>query len=207
MLCVMNLECKKQLPGGLVGRRVVLLLWLVTWTAVQAAEQPKNLPQTSEPKQAPVAPVAITASEIIPRAEQTLRSLQETRFHLEADSDTVLNSIQRDIAAFAEKSDLRWQGEAEMLSKSYSLQRLNDVQKQWSLEQSQLDGWDQMLSRRSEILVTQENDIGQIVETWQATQAAVKQQALPKVALQKVDEVLREADAVRVLIRKAWRNY
>ena len=202
MLCVMNLECKKQLPGGLVGRRVVLLLWLVTWTAVQAAEQPKTLPQTSEPKQAPVAPVAITASEIIPRAEQTLRSLQETRFHIEADSDAVLNSIQRDIAAFAEKSDLRWQGEAEMLSKSYSLQRLNDVLKQWSLEQSQLDGWDQMLSRRSQILVTQENDIGQIVETWQATQAAVKQQALPKVALQTVDEVLREADAVRALIRK-----
>jgi potassium efflux system protein len=185
---------------GLIGWWIIL-----SWSfgcLVQAAEQPKAPAQASETKQAPVAPVAITASEIIPRAEQTLRSLQETRFNLAEDSDAELNSLQKDIAAFAEKSDQRWQGEAEMLSKVRSLQRLNDILRDWSLEQSQLDSWDRALSRRSQLLVTQENDVGQIIETWQATRAAGKQQALPKVALQKIAEVLREADAVRVLIRK-----
>lgn len=100
------------------------LSWVVGWTAVQAAEQTKTPAQVSETKQAPP---AIPASEIIPRAEQALRTLQETRFQIAADSEAVLNSIQRDIAVFAEKSDRRWQDETEMISKLRSLQRLSDV--------------------------------------------------------------------------------
>jgi potassium-dependent mechanosensitive channel len=176
-------------------------LWSWGWTGVRAAEPPKPLPQASETKQAPPAPVAIPASEIIPRSEQTLRSLQETRFQIAADTDSVLASIQSDIAAFAEKSDRRWQGEAGTISQLRSLQRLNDILRAWSLEQSQLDGWDRVLSRRSQILVGQETDVSQVIETWQATRAAGKQQGFPRVALQKIADVLREADAVRGLIR------
>src|SRR5215471_10926733 len=185
-----------KLSAGLIGWWMVLS-WSLGCPWVQAAEPAKTPAQASETKQAPVAPVAITASEIIPRAEQTFKSLQETRYQLAVDSDAALNSLKKDIAAFAEKSDRRWQSEAEMLGKLRSLQRLNDVLREWSLEQSQLDGWDRALSRRSQILVTQENDIDQIIETWQATQAVGKQQGLPAVALQKIVEVLREADAVR----------
>jgi potassium-dependent mechanosensitive channel len=201
----MNPEQKRrsrflQLPVGLIAWWIILS-WLLGWPGGWAAEQPKAPPQPSETEQAPPVPVAIPASEIIPRAEQTLRSLQETRFELASDSDEVLKSLRGDIAAFAQKSDRRWQGEAETISGLRSLQRLNDVLREWSLEQSQLDGWDRALSRRSQILVGQENDIGQIIDTWQATRAAGKQQAFPKVAIQKVTEVLRESDAVRTLIR------
>ena len=73
--------------------------------------------------------------------------------------------------------------------------------REWSFEQSQIDHWDQALARRSQILVAQEDDVRQIYETWQVTREAGKQQAFPKVALQKIAEVLREADAVRRLIR------
>jgi len=203
----MNPRYKKQsgllkLPLGLIGRSIVFSLLSIVAGTVQAAELPKAPPQTSEPKQTPRVPVPLTASEIIPRAEQTLKSLQETRFQLAVDSDAVLNSLQKDIAAFAEKSDRRWQGEAEMLGKLRSLQRLSDIQRGWSLEQSQLDGWDRMLSRRSQILVSQEKDVSEIIETWQATRASGIQQAFPNVALQKIAEVLREADAVRMLIRE-----
>ena len=181
-----------------------LWLWLfciLSWTALHGAEQPKVPTPAAEIKQQPSAPVSIAASEIIPRAEQALRSLQETRFELAADSDLALNTLQKELAAFAEKSDRRWQAEAEMIGGLRSLQRLNDVLREWSLEQSQLDSWDRTLVRRSQILVAHENDVGQIYETWQATREAGKQQAFPKVALQKVAEVLREADAVRGLIR------
>ena len=181
----------------------IFISWCVGWMAVQAAEQTKSPPQASETKKAPPAPVALPASEIIPRGEQTLRSLQEARFQIASDSDAALNSIQREIATFAEKSDRRWQSEAATISGMRSLQLLNDVLREWSLEQSQLDGWDRALARRSQILVAQENDISQIDETWQVTRAAAKQQAYPKVALQKVAEVLREVDAVRGLIRNA----
>ena len=189
-----------KLTAGVIACWIVLS-WIVGGTAVQAAEQTKTPAQVSETKQAPPAPVAIPASEIIPRSEQTLRTLQEIRFQIAADSEAVLNSIQRDIVAFAAKSDRRWQGEAGMISGLRSLQRLNDVLREWSLEQSQLDGWDRTLTRRSQILVGQENDVSQVIETWQATRAAGKQQRFPMVALQKIAEVLREADAVRGLIR------
>jgi potassium efflux system protein len=189
-----------KLTAGIIVCGIVFS-WFAGLTTVQAAEPPKPPPQASETKQAPPAPVAIAASEIIPRSEQTLRSLQETRFQIAADTDSALASIQGDIAAFTEKTDRRWQGEAGMISKLRSLQRLNDVLREWSLEQSQLDGWDRALSRRSQILVGQENDVNEVIETWQATRAAGKQQRFPKVALQKIAEVLREADAVRGLIR------
>lgn len=201
----MKLEYKRRsrllkLTVGLIGWWIILS-WSFGWMWIQAAEQSKAPAQAIETKPALRAPVALTASEIIPRAEQTLRSLQETKFNLAVDSDDVLNSLQKDIAAFAEKSDRRWKGEAEMLSKLRSLQRLNDVLRDWSLEQSQLDGWDRALARRSQLLVTQENVVGQVIEAWQTTRAAAKQQAFPKVALQNITEVLREADALRMMIR------
>jgi potassium efflux system protein len=189
-----------KLTAGIIACAIVLS-WFAGLATVQAAESPKPPPQASETKQAPPAPVAIPASEIIPRSEQILRSLQETRFQIAADTDSALASIQREITAFAEKSDRRWQGQAGMIRQLRSLQRLNDVLREWSLEQSQLDGWDRALSRRSQILVGQENDVSQVIETWQATRAAGKQQGFPRVALQKIAEVLREADAVRGLIR------
>lgn len=179
----------------------ILFPWFVSRSLLGAAEPAKTPTPAGETKPVPAQPVAINTSEIIPRAEQALRSLQETRFELAADSELALNTLRQEIAAFAEKSDRRWQGEAEMIGESRSLQRLNDVLRQWSLEQSQLDSWDRALARRSQILVAQENDVGQIYETWQATLDAGKQQGFPKVALQKVAEVLREADAVRGLIR------
>ncbi|MGE5219637.1 MAG: mechanosensitive ion channel domain-containing protein [Chloroflexota bacterium] len=188
------------LLGGSIGWCVVFF-GLSAWSGVKAAESPKVLPPIGESKQARPTPVAIPAAEIIPRGEQTLRSLQESRFQIAAETDAALNSIQRDIADFTEKSDRRWQGEEETIGTIRSLQRLNDILRQWNLEQSQLDGWDRALSRRSQILVAQENEVGQTYETWQATRAAGKQQAFPKVAMQKVAEVLREADAVRGLIR------
>jgi small-conductance mechanosensitive channel len=186
---------------GLIGS--LILSWSFDPTSARAAEQPKAPPQASEIKQAPPAPVAIPAAEIIPRAEQTLRALQETRFQIAADSDAALNALQSDIAAFAERSDRRWQDEAEVISELRSLQWLNDILRQWSVEQSQLDGWNQALARRSRILVAQENEIAQISETWQATRAAGKQQNFPNVAMQRVTDVLREADALRQLIRTA----
>jgi hypothetical protein len=109
------------------------------WTTIQAAEPQKTPSQAAETKQ-PSAPVTIPAAEIIPRAEQASRSLQETRFQIAADSDAELNSLQAEIAAYAERSDRRWQGEAEMLPRLRSLQQLNDFLRHWSLEQSQLDG-------------------------------------------------------------------
>ena len=185
---------------------LLFVFWIVSsefvsQTLLWAAEPAKAAPQTSETKPAPPQPVAINASEIIPRAEQTLRALQEIRFDLAADSESALNSLGKEIAAFAEKSDRRWQGEVASIGALHSVQRLNDVLREWSVEQSQLDRWDRALARRSQILVAQEDDVRQIYETWQATRDAGKQQAFPKVALQKIAEVLREADAVRGLIR------
>src|SRR4030095_8048283 len=170
------------------------------WAWVQAAEEPKAPPQAGETKSALM---PISASEIIPRAEQTLRSLRESRFQIAADSDAALNSLQKDIAALAARSDRRWQNEGASIGQTRSLQRLNDVLRDWSFEQNQLDSGDLALSRRSRELVEQENDVNQIIETWRAAEAASTKQALPKVALQKVGEVLREADAVRLLIRDA----
>jgi potassium efflux system protein len=188
----------RKLTVCLIGRWIVLL-WLAGCCCAQAAESPTASPQAGATKQASPVPAAIPASEIIPRADPTVRSLQEIRFELAA--DTTLSSIQTDFNDFAEKSARRWQSEAPTISKLRSVQRLNDILREWSVQQSQLDGWDRALSRRSQVLVAQENDVDQIIATWRATRDAGRKQALPKMVLPKIAEVLREADAVRVLIR------
>jgi hypothetical protein len=188
--------------GALVAGWIVIA-WSFNWTVVQAAEPQKTPSQAAQVQQPPSGPVPIAAAEIIPRAEQTLRSLQETRFEVAADSDAALNSIQAEIAAYGERSDRRWRDKAEVLRGLRSLQQLNDLLRQWSLEQTQLDGWDRALSRQSQILVSQEKEVSQIFDTWQATRDAGKQQGFPQVAMQEIAEVLREADAVRGLIRNS----
>jgi small-conductance mechanosensitive channel len=204
----MNNTTQKK-PICLLQLGVLLVaLWIISPCSVGgislwAAEPAKSPPPASETKQTPPQPVAIIESEIIPRAEQTLRSLQETRFELAADSDLALISLEKEISAFAEKSDRRWQGQAQAIGASRSLQDLNDDLRQWSVEQSQLDRWDRALARRSQILVGHEDEVRKIYETWEATRQAGRRQGFPKVALQKIAEVLREADAVRGLIRAA----
>jgi DNA repair ATPase RecN len=125
----------------------------------------------------------IPPSEIVPRGEQTLRALQEIRFQIAAETDVALNSIQKEISEFAEKSDRRWQSVTEILSGLRSLPQLNDMLRQWSLEQSQLDSWDRALARRSQMLVDQEKEISQIYDSWRATR---EQTTVAKVALQKI---------------------
>ena len=196
-------------PGGWMQLGVLLaalwigLTWSISRNLLWAAEPAKSPPPAGETKPAPAQPVAISASEVIPRSEQALRSLQETRFELAADSDPALTTLQKEISEFAEKSDKRWQNAAEILGASRSLQRINDALREWSIDQSQLDRWDRALARRSQILVAEEDDVRRISEIWEVTREAGKQQGFPKVALQKVTDVLREADAVRGLIRGA----
>ncbi|MGH7795188.1 MAG: hypothetical protein ACREQ2_09850 [Candidatus Binatia bacterium] len=135
----------------------VVVAWMLVWgcvrsTTLQAAEQPKPPPQTGRPGP----PVAIADSEIIPRAEQTVKSLQKIRSEVTA--DPTLKSIERDFAGLAEKSDQRHERDVETISKSRSVQHLNEILREWSLEQSQLEAWDQALAKRSQILVAQQKD-------------------------------------------------
>jgi potassium-dependent mechanosensitive channel len=177
---------------------VTIVLSLGCWLQLYAAEATKIPPQVEKIKPADSAAQAIPAAEIIPRAEQTLRSLQGTRSQVAADTARILNSIRNEITDFAQKSDRRWKGEAETIGELRSLQRLNDVLREWNLEQRELDGWDRALSEQSQILVAQEKSVSQVLDDWRATS---KQPGLPKIALQRVGEVLREADAVLALVR------
>ncbi|HEY7555243.1 MAG TPA: hypothetical protein VIH18_10590, partial [Candidatus Binatia bacterium] len=76
---------------GMVGCCFVYLVW-VGCAETRAAEQPKTPPLSIETKQPAKAPVAIPAAEIIPRSEQALKSLQETRARIAADAEAILNS-------------------------------------------------------------------------------------------------------------------
>jgi small-conductance mechanosensitive channel len=175
------------------------------WAAVQGGEPSKDPAQASEAKQTSSAALAIPDSEIIPRAEQAVKSLQKMRSEVAADS--TLRSIQRDFTALAGKSELQRETEADTISKARSVQRFNEIQREWSLEQSQLQDWDEALSRRSRFLVAREKDTDQILEIWSATQAAVARKFLFKAVLQRrVEDVLREAQATRLAIQEQTTN-
>jgi small-conductance mechanosensitive channel len=185
---------------SLIGRCIVFL-WLVGWPPVHAAAPTKTPTQGGETKQASPVPVAIPDSEIIPRADQTVKSLQKLRSEIAADSTLI--SIQKNFSAFAEKSDRRRENEAESMSKSRSVQRLNEIQREWNLEQSQLEDWEQALARRSQILAARDKNLDQIIGTWRATKAAVAKKFLFKAVLERrVEEVLQEAQTTRQVIQE-----
>ena len=176
----------------------VVFSWRVGSSAVQAAEPSKAPAQAS----ASSAPAAIPDSEIIPRAEQTVKSLQKIKSDAAATNST-LSSIQKEFTALAEKSDRRRESEAETISRLRSAQRLTEIQREWGLEQSQIEDWDQALARRSQVLVAQAKDIDKIIETWRATQAAVAKKFFFKAVLERrVQDVLQEAEATRQAVQE-----
>jgi small-conductance mechanosensitive channel len=179
---------------------VLMTYWIASssWVGATAIEAAEPVKASDQAKQA--SPIAIADSEIIPRAEQTVKALQKLRSEVEADS--TLNTIQKDFAVFAEKSDRRRLSEAEAITKSRSVQRLNEILRGWSLEQSQLNDWDQALAKRSQILVAQEREVDEITAIWRTTQAAVATKFLFKAVLQRrVEDVLREAQATGLAIQ------
>ena len=184
----------------LVACRMVFSL-CVGLAAVRAAEPSKAPPQTS----ASNAPVAIQDSEIIPRADQTVKSLQKIRSEVAA--DPTLSSIRQDFAALAEKSDRRHESDAETISQLRSVQRLNETLHEWNIDQNQLEVWEKALAGRSQVLAAHERDIDRIIKTWRATQAVVAKKFLFKAVLQRrVEEVLREAQATRGVVQEQTTN-
>ena len=184
---------------ALCGSIALCLLLGSTWG--RPAEQTKAARPSNETKPASKAPVPVAESEIIPRAEQTLKGLQKLRSEIAAGS--TLSALQRDFTALVQKSERRRESEAETLTKSRSVQRLNEIERQWSLERTQLQAWEQALASRSRILAAHEKDVALVTETWRATQAAVAKKFLFKAVLQRrVEEVLREAQATGVAIQE-----
>jgi small-conductance mechanosensitive channel len=181
--------------GALTAVWIILFL-LATGGILEAAE-PSKTPGDGKPSSAP----PIAESEIIPRADQTVKSLQKLRSAVAADA--TLSSIQKDLAALEEKSDRRRESDGQPVSKPRSVQGLNEMQREWSLEQNQLDDWEQALAGRSKILLAQERDVDRIIESWRATQAAVAKKFFFKAVLERrVEEVLREAQATRQAIQE-----
>ena len=185
--------------SGLMVACGMVLLPVVGLSTVHAAEPPKTPPQASETKPAP--PVAIPDSEIIPRAEQAVKALQKIRSEIAADS--ALRSMPTEFAALVEESDRRRESDAETMRSVRSIQRFNEILREWSLEQDQLNDWDQALAERSKLLTAKGKDIDQIIETWRATQTEVAKKILFKAVLQRrVEEVLREAQATRQVVQQ-----
>ncbi|HSK28689.1 MAG TPA: mechanosensitive ion channel domain-containing protein, partial [Candidatus Limnocylindria bacterium] len=185
--------------SGLIFACSMVLFLVVGLSTVHAAEQLKTPPQASETKPAP--PVAIPDSEIIPRAEQALKAFQKIRSEVAADSTSI--SISKEFPSLVEKSDRRRESDAETMARVRSMQRVNEILREWSLEQDQLNDWDRALAERSKLLTARGKDIDQIIETWRATQAQVAKKFLLKAVLQRrVEEVLREAQATRQVVEQ-----
>jgi potassium-dependent mechanosensitive channel len=184
--------------GLIFAGAIALLLVGGLWT-VHSAEQTKTPSPSSEGKAAP--PTAIPDSEIIPRGEQAVKALQKIQSEVAADSS--LRSILAEFAALVEKSDRRRESDAETIGSVRSIQRLNEILREWSLEQDQLNDWYQALTERSKLLTAKGKEIDQIIETWRTTQAQVAKKFLFKAVLQKrVEEVLREAQATRKVVER-----
>jgi len=170
-------------------------------TSLWAGEPAKKPPMAGGAKQDSPAAAAIADSEIIPRGEQTIKSLQKIR--TEVASDSALRSIQNEFSALVQKSDERRARDAEIMTKLRSMQRINEIVREWNLEQTLLEGWDRELTRKSQILTAHEKNIDGITEVWRVTQAAVAKKFFFKAVLERrVEEVLREAQTTRKIIQE-----
>ncbi len=178
---------------------LLFLFIAITPVFAHAAQPAPPPPQAAVSKEAPSTPTLIGASEIIPEAEQTIRQLQEIRVQL--DADVVLSSIETASPAFTEKLDRWWESEARAATESRSVQRLSDVSWEWRVQREQTYSWNTSLSARSQELSGASEEVDRIVATWKETQTASQKKSIPKAALLKVAEVLREAELTRRAIQ------
>jgi potassium-dependent mechanosensitive channel len=174
----------------------IVLSWVVCWTCALAAEQSKAAPQVSETK--PAVPVAIPAAEIAPRAQQVITRLQEMRSQIRADN--TVKMVQEALRSFIERSDRWWETRARTIAQTRSVQEVNSALSELAHSQAQIDQWENDIAEKWRELAAAQREVEHILATWKETQAAGKN--LPSAVLQKVAEVLKEANDSDKLIRE-----
>ena len=170
-------------------------------TSALAGEAAKTASPPVAAQQVAPGTAAIADSEIIPRGEQTIQWLQKVKAAVA--SDSTLRSMQSEFTALVKKSDERRARDVERIANVRSIQRLNEILREWNLEQTLLNDWDRSLTKKSQILTAQEKDIDRIAVTWRATEAAVAKKWFFKAVFERrVEEVLREAQVTQKIVQE-----
>lgn len=177
---------------------VVLLLWafaIPAWGATKSAAAPAPAPE----QKSAAAPVAIEVADVIPRSVRALNRLREIREKLDADNS--VSVVERELPAFAQKSDEWWKAEASTIKQLHSVQRVNELLWEWSLRDAQIDSWNSLLATSSKEWSAEEETLDRVMANWQATESVVKK-AAPAAVRDKIIEVLREGAATRRLFQE-----
>jgi small-conductance mechanosensitive channel len=128
-----------------------------------------------------------------------LAQFREIRTELEADKN--VNAIEAGLPQFSDQLNEWWKGEAGTIQQLRSMQRMNDVLWQLRLYEGQISTWNASLTASSKKWGAQTQTMGNLIETWKATQLSLDK-AAPEGIANKIAEVLREGDAVRQLFQE-----
>jgi len=183
----------------LVQRGLFIAIWLwVIATPALSAQQPAATSTQGAAQALEAAPKVIAVTDIIPSSERALIQLRDIRTALEA--DTSLRTVEAGLPAFSDQLNQWWQGEANTIQQLHSIQRMNDTLWQLRLYEGQIDTWNALLTESSKKWSVEKEALGSLIAEWHATRLALERNP-PEGIANKIDEVLREGDAVQKLFQ------
>jgi len=180
------------------GAWIVIWIWVLAGTS-WSAQQPATVQPPPAAKAADTAPKVIAVTDIIPSSEGALAQLHDIRKELEADQSVSI--IDAGLPIFANQLNQWWKGEADSIQQLGSMQRMNDVLWQLRLYEGQIANWNALLAASSRKWSAEMEGMGILIAHWKATQLALDRTA-PEGVVNKVAEVLLEADAVQQLFQE-----
>jgi potassium-dependent mechanosensitive channel len=172
----------------------VVMLWALVSPAWGAQQPGVEVKKPAKPD-----PVVIAVTDVIPSSERALIQLREIRTALQADAS--VSAVEASLPAFTDQLNQWWQGEAATIQQLRSMQRMNDTLWQLRLYEGQIETWSALLTESSRKWSMEKEGMDGLLADWKATQLSLDSKA-PEGVGQKIEEVLREGDAVQQLFKE-----
>ena len=173
---------------------VALLLGLVAvpgWGASKpaAAERAASAPTETGPQVYPL-------TEVFPRSERSMARLRQIREELDADTSAAV--VDAEMPRLTQQLEDWSKTEVPTLRQGRSVQQVNDLS--WELETRlvQIDRWGLLLADSAKVWIAEAEALARGRANWQATRDALDKDA-PQAVRDRIDEVLRENQAVQAL--------
>jgi potassium-dependent mechanosensitive channel len=145
---------------------------------------------------APGEPQPYPVTEVFPRSEQAMSRMRQIRQEIDADRSAAL--VQAELPALAQMLRAWEETEGPTLREGRSVQQVIDLGWELGLRSIQIDRWGLLLLGSGAPWIAEAQTLDRSMAAWQATRAALPVDA-PPVVKQRIDEVLREIEAVRQL--------
>jgi small-conductance mechanosensitive channel len=144
-------------------------------------------------------PIAITAADVVVRAEAAGQRLRQVSSSLEA--EPTVEELAERLPGLVATRDGLLSDSAGLQLEGLSRRALSRISQDWTRYSTQVDAWQNMLTERSGVLGREQETLAQVRSEWQTTAEAAGTEGYPEAAVGVIGSTLAAIDSLDALVR------